>query len=142
MPVWKSLTALHQEIDEEVSGSIVATRIRGETRKTKLDKLFQIMPVLETEGFTAWENEWNLDQGCVTLRIDRKDLTKVYKVVGRLELGSKSIVDTRKRLIDICLKSVEWPGLEVVYTQKLSRNDKCKIVRSRPSSYASIVCGR
>jgi len=92
---------------------------------------FGLKARLEAAGFKPHYDQWN---ECLRLTIDQKQLTAVYKVVGRVNGGKveKNIEDSKKRLVRVYLTPVNHPNVRIDYVTKLpKRGAKCKIVTVR-----------
>jgi hypothetical protein len=75
------------------------------------------------------------------LRIERADLPRVYRTLGKLALYGKQLQDAKTRMIEVTLEAVDYPCVKVHYLQKLPC--KCKIVTQRENAYRRkvLVCG-
>lgn len=93
--------------------------------------------MLVQAGFTVSVGRYNLDG--ITLRVEQKQLVEVVRAIGQLKEHSRHVNNSRKRLVNIYLESISFPGVKVCYTMKLPKEAKCKIVRVR-QSYSSLVC--
>lgn len=73
--------------------------------------------------------------------IEKNDLPKVYKLVGKLELSDKSVKNAKLGLINVTLTCAKYPGLQFIYDTFLSPTDKCKIVANYIQS-ERLVCSK
>src|SRR5262245_16344084 len=63
----------------------------------------------------------------------------IRDALGRLRVDNKDVADAKKRRVCVTLRPVDFPTVRVVYTRKLPKGARCRIVRHR-SSYTSLVC--
>lgn len=93
---------------------------------------------LNSEGFKVQDfNSWYGADG-FTLHVEKSELPRVRAALGApLKLHSKSIVDTRRRLLRITLMCAAFPDVYIAYTDKLPRKrpgqpaPKCRIKKVR-----------
>lgn len=115
------------------------TRVEDETRR-----LFAVAEQLKAAGFEYRIGSYT---DSIYLNVEEKQLTAVYKVLGRLKLDQKSVEDGKNRILRIDLVSVKHPFVYISYLKKLPRPNgkkqpKCKIVRERQRASVSynLVC--
>ncbi len=114
-----------------------------ENLEEQTTNFFGVKAQLEANGFEVKVCTWT-DR--LTVNIDKKQLTDVYKVIGRLngESANKEIVDSRKRLIRVSLRAVKHPFVNVTYQTKLAKGAKCKIetVKYKARTEKVLTCER
>jgi len=126
---------------EMVSESILGlTKSMIETINLR-EKWCSLVVVLEKSlGKELVESRWAI--GC-TIEVDKSDLPKIRKVVGRFKIDYKTNVERNgKDMIKIVLmpESQDWSPVRFSYMVNY-RPGKCKIIEQQ-HSYKTLVCER
>ena len=120
---------------------IASLREEMDTVGPKLAELYETKKALEAAGFDVHLGSWS---DTLTVDVEPNRLTDVYKVVGRLDGRNKSVslVDARKRLVEVRLPAAHKPFVHVVYRTKLPKGARCKIVteKVKARTEARLVC--
>lgn len=129
-------------LQESIELCLKRAKEHAESLLTVADKLrpkYELMARLKEAGFEPNYDRWD-DQ--VTLEVKQADLTRVYRVVGRLKKEWHHLRDGRKKQVAVTLSAVNHPFLYVKYLRKLKENDTCKVVktRARTSTSYQLVC--
>lgn len=103
----------------------------------------QVEAFEEAAGIEFVKSQWDLRYGSA-LEITRDQLPLIRKVVGRLEVGGKSVTNDFDRTNEIRVtvkpKAEKFKRLEFAYRTKFRNGGKCKVVEQQGSSYKTLVC--
>jgi ppGpp synthetase/RelA/SpoT-type nucleotidyltranferase len=116
---------------ERIEGYQVRIKEASASLLTVADRLrpkHELLAKLREAGFNPSLSWWSEE---IVLEVRQKDLTKVYRVTGRLKKEYHNLHNARKRQVEITLVGVHHPFVKVKYIRKLSQGDPCKVVRHR-----------
>lgn len=116
-------------------------------RVAKIRNLFDGLNLLAAGGFKNLEgnevqgNQWDYD-GERIIECDIKQLVEVRKLIGPVKAtGQKRLVDKSPNKIWVYVASVQYPGITFKYKAKLPTGTKCKVKRTKSTSYSrQLVC--
>lgn len=94
---------------------------------------------LQDAGLAKNEQLSDFNYNWLHIHVDRKELPKVHKAIGKVTVVCKDVADSRKKLLDVTLRSEKYPGIRIIYRTKLPKGSKCQIVRTRRTRTA-LVC--
>ncbi len=119
----------------------IAELIREKNKlEEKVNELFRWMLFLQANGFEVRYGNWT---DCLTVVTTKERLTELYKMVGRFDGKAKSttIINARKKLVEISMQCVKYPFLNVEFQIKLKGTERCKIkvVKTRRTTH-ELVC--
>lgn len=143
MTVAFNLTELLNNIEENHKISMVRLEEVKERRKRRTQDTALFLQEATGSGLSL-KIPMDFDYPTFRMDIDAADDWRVlHSIVGDLEKYTVEPYgdDLRKRLVDVTLtpKDERFKHIKFVYTRKLEKNDKCKMVRQK-SSYVSVVC--
>lgn len=149
-PISKNIAKCVEEMELEIAN----TRKRYGEYMRVIEQAYQLAADLDAVGVRPELYSWSemrhlrIDLGT---RPDRKRTPRRYRVwmeklrnirriLGApLKVSSRSVSNSKRRLISNRLNCEAFPFLEVIYRNTLPKNAKCRIVRQR-SSYSNLVC--
>ena len=80
-------------------------------------------------------------QGGAVINVDRENLPKVRKALGRLRKSYTSVINVAERSVRIYLEAEAYPGIQIAFRTVLPENSRCRI-ETREFTDASLVCDR
>lgn len=132
---------------EEIGGVVARIKRQAEAQMKleieRTEKAYLAGALLAAEGFDLklgrYDSQWPM------LTVEKKDLPRVYKALGKMALVGKNVEDTKTRTIRVQLQPVAFDNVTICYSTKLPRGGKCKIVKvtekSSRCTRATLVCG-
>lgn len=137
----EAIKAVEAQVEEEVKRLRERIEKSEEEKQKKIDRIkrnLEAIEKLQAAGFDYQaQSQWEIRS--VHIKVDVKDLPRVYKAIGRVTVYGKDLVDSRKKLVEVTLHSETYPGLRIKYTKKMKKGSKCKIVRERRTE-TRLVC--
>src|SRR5262245_35498810 len=81
--------------------------------------------LLRAAGCEEQLDRWN--KGWVSRKVENPatDLPRVRKVIGRLQLAGKELVNARRRLVEVTLRAADYPSVHVRYETRMPRRKRC-----------------
>jgi len=95
---------------------------------------------LQSHGLTDMTVSPGLQSGAV-ISVDRENLPKVRKALGRLRKSYTSVINVEERSVRIYLEAEAYPGIQIAFRTVLPENSRCRI-ETREFTDASLVCDR
>lgn len=116
--------------------------------KKVVEKVYDFLEKTKEVGFNHNVNDFTLEyyHGCIPILVsDKKDFSKIHKIVGPLVNSGMGVNDDDKNniLARIYLKpkNSDWNFFTFYYDKPLPPDGKCKIVVNN-HTYHSVVCER
>lgn len=139
----RPIEAVLADVRQEMWRSLDATRKRYAERIKNIEEHRRLLPMLDAEGLPINVYDW---EDLASIRIDlgvrpetkrgRAEFARKLQAIRRvlecpLKFESKSLADARKKLVRMYLKAEQYPNVTVVYSTKLPKGAKCRVVRKK-----------
>jgi hypothetical protein len=122
-----ALISAEQDIERQIAADIQRLQESIPQRVNNLYNNFHTMKLLADNGFPYRTDCVYSAEYDKTYHVEQKDLTRLYKVIGKLKLQYNQPVEgTRENLIWVYLTSEKYPAFTFKYQRKLPRKYKGK----------------